>query len=153
MSDGALRRPWGPALGTFFFTLILGPPIGGIVFAICVAIVPAMGALAGWAGLEGDPSSVALVVLFVSLFAVPLSYLVGGLQSAVTGLAFAAYGWWCGAPPFWMAIVAGLLAFAGGIAWGLVGIEAWFAPFLAVHLVPAIACWAVIRLFWPEAAP
>ncbi|MBM3520386.1 MAG: hypothetical protein FJX63_06430 [Alphaproteobacteria bacterium] len=153
MSAELPHRPWGPAIATFLLTLLLGPPIGGIIFAICVAILPAMGAIAGDLIDVGDMSSAVAIAAFISLFAIPLSYFVGAAQAAMTGLAYALHGWLLGRPPFWLAVMVGLFVFVGALISGYSAVGDWYLPFLAIHLVPAIACWAITRLFWPEAAP
>jgi hypothetical protein len=142
------RRPWSEAVATFFTTLALGPPIGGLVFTVCVALYPSMGALAGHAVARGDASSALLVMIFVGLFAVPFSYLVGGVQAAVAGLALAAFGWQLGRPPLWFAAVLGLLIYAGALLSGYNSVQEWFIPFLLIHVIPVLACWSLVRLFW-----
>jgi hypothetical protein len=152
MTETSGRRPWGEAIGTLALVAALGPPIGGLVFALEVAVVPSLGALATKANLEGDAPSIFLVTVFVALFAIPFSYFVGIGQAAAAGLAFAVYGWLRGRPPFWFAVVTGLLVYAGAMVAGYSGVEEWFMPFLMIHLIPVLVCWLIVRLFWSAQA-
>ena len=148
MTADNTSRPWGEAIGTLALSAALGPPIGGLGFALEVAIVPALGALATKANLPGDAPSVFLVTVFVALFAVPFSYFIGIFQALATGVAFAVYGWFWRRPPLWFAILTGLGVYAGAMVAGFNGVEEWFMPFLAIHMIPVLVCWLIIRLFW-----
>lgn len=148
MTPQDARKPWAEAVATVFTTLALGPPIGGLVFALCVAFYPAMAVLAGDVAVHGDATPLLMLMFLVGLFAVPFSFFFGGAQAIAAGLAFAAYGWNLGRPPLWFAGVTGLFAYAGARAAGFSQEGQWFIPFLLVHLIPAFACWAIVRLFW-----
>ena len=154
MSAGtpATRQPWGEAVATFFTCLALGPPIGGLIFTLGVSFIPAMGAMAhdgaGW-DVEGG----LIAAVFVSLFAIPFSYLVGGLQAGATGLLFAAWGWNKGRPSFVVALVIAAIVTAGALMAGL-GDDGTFLPVMvAIHVVPTLLCWLIIRTFWREMGP
>lgn len=92
-----------------------------------------------------------MVALFVALFAIPFSYLIGAAQALAVGIAFAAYGWLRGQPPLWFAVLVGLIVYGVASAAGFRASEFWFA-FLLINLVPTLLCWALVRLFWTGAA-
>lgn len=142
-------KPWGAAIATFLVCLALGPPIGGLVFAASVALMPALANLTP--GVHSDPGGALATVLFVGLFAVPFSYLLGSAQAAATGLAFAAYGWLKGRPPLWFAVATAAVVFAGAMASGIADEREILVPMVMVHAVPALLCWLIVRTFWFEA--
>lgn len=152
MSDqtrGRPRRPWGEAVATFLTCLALGPPIGGLVFALAVAFIPAMGALAD-TGAGWDVEGGLLVSLFVGLFAMPFSYLTGGLQAGAAGLLFAGWGWLKGRPSFVVALGIATVVFAGSAVTGF-GEDGLMLPVIAaIHIVPTLFCWLIIRTYWRE---
>lgn len=144
-------RPWGECLATFLVFLMVGPPIGGIVFAVSMALLPS------WSGVphaEGSELSGQLSVgLFLGLFAIPFSYLVGGLQAAAMGLGHAVYGWFRGRPPLWLAALLAAVVFAGSLISGMADASELFFPMLLVHVIPAFLCWLIVRSFWRRYQP
>lgn len=150
-APAARRRPWGEAIATFFTCLALGPPIGGLVFTLALTLYPGLG---GVASAPGTGLGEALMsALFLGLFAVPFSYLIGGLQAAVTGLAFAAYGMARGRPSLWVALLVSAVVFAGSTVAG-VAEDGNILPVMAlVHIVPTLLCWLIIRTYWRKTFP
>lgn len=115
--------------------LLAGPPIG----AVTVSLVGGLAAL-----IHGDETDMAGLVFYSGLLAIPLSWLVGGVQAAVAGLAFAASAAFARR---W-AVVAGI---AGAVAAGPVFFarDDLDAPALAVvltaHVVAAATCGLIAR--------
>lgn len=143
------RRPWGEALASFIICLALGPPIGGLIFAIGLVVVPALDTMAGLKhGL--DLSGGLYAVLILGLFAMPFSYMVGGIQAGAAGLLFALWGWNRGRPPFVVALVISGLVFAGALMAGVGEVPEFLPVLAAIHVVPTAICWLVIRNLWPE---
>ncbi len=149
VEPSVMRKPWGEAVATFFTCLALGPPIGGIVFTLGVTFAATAEGVPAGAGLADKMLS----ALFVGLFAVPFSYILGGVQAAATGLAFAAYGWLRGRPPVWFAIVTALVVYAGASLSGMADNEDIALLIVFTHFVPALLCWLIVRTYWRKAAP
>jgi hypothetical protein len=144
-------RPWKAAIASFLTCLIAGPPVGGIVFALMLAFWP-------WLqGLLGDGadltlqyrSFVGLVALIVGL---PLAYVAGGVQAALAGLAFAAYGLLAGRPPAWFAFALAIAIYPVTRLLGIGGPMLFVKSDVAVHVIPVIVCWMLIRPFWKASA-
>lgn len=141
------HRPWGESVATFFTCLALGPPIGGIIFTLGVTFSAKTDGVPAGAGLADKMLS----ALFVGLFAVPFSYILGGVQAAATGLAFAGYGWLRGRPPLWFAAATALVVYAGAYLSGMANNQDVAALFVVTHLVPAFLCWLIVRTYWRKA--
>ena len=90
--------------------------------------------------------------VFVMLFALPFSYILGGLQSGFCGLALSVYGWFNGKPTFWLALVAAvvsfLLSYAMNFTGTLVDSTYMLVMMLIVHIVPTLLCWLIVRTYW-----
>ncbi len=142
------RKPWSEALATFFICLALGPPIGGIVFTFGLLLTPALGGVPHAPG-TGFPELL-VTGLWLGLFAVPFSYLVGGLQAGAVGLAFASYGWFTGRLPFWVAVAAGAAVYLAALASGWSEVEEMAVAMVFVHAVPTLLSWLVVRNLWRE---
>ena len=142
-------KPWGEAVATFFTCLALGPPIGGLAFSLIISLTSGLGGAAE-DGHVGSLAEQLMTALFVGLFAVPFSYLVGGLQAAATGVSLAAFGWFRGRPPLWFACLTIAVIFAGAFFSGLADNREIFAAMLAVHVVSTLLCWLIIRTYWWE---
>ena len=86
------------------------------------------------------------------VFALPFSYILGGLQAAGCGLTLSVYGWFKGKPAFWVALVAGvvsfLLSYAMNFTGTLVNSQYMLVMMLIVHIVPALLCWLIVRTYW-----
>lgn len=142
------QNPWGAAVATVLLCAALGPPIGGLVFAGSMALMPSLAGITP--NVNDDPGGMLASVLFVGLFAVPFSYLIGGLQAAATGLAFAVYGWVKGRPPLWFAALTGAAVFAAAAASGITSDREILVPMILVHALPTLLCWLIVRQFWFE---
>jgi hypothetical protein len=145
------RKPWGEAVATFFTCLALGPPVGGIVLALTVALSPSISGVP-FANGTGFTDQI-YTAFFVGLFAIPFSYIIGGLQAAATGLSFSAYGWKRGRPPFWFAVATAAAVFAGATVAGIADSSELPVAMTLVHTVPTFLCWLIIRTYWPERLP
>ncbi|WP_373506197.1 hypothetical protein [Aestuariivirga sp.] len=144
------RKPWGEAIATFFTCLALGPPIGGLVFTLALTLNPGLG---GVPHAPGTGIGEALMsALFLGLFAVPFSYLIGGLQAAATGLAFAAYGMARGRPSLRIALLVSAVVFAGAYLAGVADEGEVLPVMVLVHVVPTLLCWLIIRTYWRTAS-
>lgn len=144
-------RPWAEAVSTFLICLALGPPLGGLIFAACTAFFPAFGGLAN-SGNGWDLSGGLVTTLFLGLFAVPFSYLAGGVQAAATGLLFAAWGWFRGRPSVTVAMLVAAAVFAGSALGGLADEPELLPAMVLIHAVPTFLCWLIIRNFWHGAS-
>ena len=133
------------ALLTFFTCLLVGPPIGGLIFALAVAVLPPIASGVTTAASADDQLATGL---FIGLFAVPFSYLVGGLQAAAAGLAFAVYGWFRGRPPLWFAALTAAVIYAGAWIGGWADVDEIFWIMMLVHVVPVLLCWLIISHLW-----
>ena len=139
-------RPWGSAVATFLTCLVLGPPIGGLVFSFAMLLIPDVAGIPRSQGTGfGD---YLLMVVWVSLFAVPFSYVIGGLQAAATGFAFGAYGWFKRKLPFWFAVITALCVYLASAIAGFSDGENLLAIMLPVHIIPAFLCWLIVRTYW-----
>ena len=98
------RRSINEAAKVFLAAVVLGPPIGGVIIMALLQVVPWLAT-----GLA-DPAPQFGANLFMSLlWAVPLSYLVGGPSAALAGLALAAYFAWGGRITWWACTAASLI--------------------------------------------
>ena len=78
---------WNFLVVVLIFVLV-GPPVGAIVF---------LGMLAVWIGKGSDPGAIGSVFAFLTLYGIIFSWFVGGLPAALTGLAFASWQTFAGA--------------------------------------------------------
>lgn len=110
--------------------VLAGPPIG----AVTVSVVGGLAAL-----VFGDETGMAGLVFYSGLLAIPLSWLVGGVQAAVAGLAFATFAAVARRPSIAAGIVGG---FAAGLVYAARGdLEGpAIAVVLAAHVVAAATC-------------
>lgn len=130
-------------LKTAGFYLLLGPPIGTVALFLLMALTQSGGS-STIGGLEATQN-----VLGALVFAVPLSYLFGGMQALLTGLAAALWEKWKGRTPvvvplltavvMWLATGTTVINDPAGILTGL------SLAMLAVHLLAAAACWWLLR--------
>ena len=137
---------------TLLVYLLLGPPIGALVFMGTLAV-------SGLASTDGGTAAgVAWVLLFALIYAVPLSYLIGTLPAAIVGTLIGAYQVWRGPVGWWLALAIGLAAglwlfWAGG---GPLPSATEANPerrsqllhlvtLMATCLVPTMACWLIAR--------
>lgn len=125
------RFPQAVAVVAIF--VLVGPLVGALAFAVLITLL---------AALEGD--GVGLLFVYATLAFLPLAYLVGGAQAAVTGLVTAAFAWREGHAPAWVPLAAAL---AAGAVLASRDHEEWIlsAVLIAVHLLSALACWLLAR--------
>jgi hypothetical protein len=139
-------RPWGKVLATVLTSLAVGPPVGAVVFTFSIMIYMWFG---GKPQADGNGFAETLLgSFFVLLFAVPFSYVLGGLQAFGTGVVFSVYGWWRGSVPWWLAVVAGVVMFGGMLLVGGIEDLDTYPLFLATHLAASLMCWLIVRNFW-----
>lgn len=91
----------GRFLKTAGFYLLVGPPIGGVTLILI------------WSIFGGESSAGRAVWTFLAglLFAVPLSYIFGGLQALFVGLVSAVWEKTKGATPAFVPAIASVVAF------------------------------------------
>lgn len=115
--------------------LLAGPPIGAVTVSLAGGLV---------ALIFGDEYGMAGLVFYSGLLAIPLSWLVGGAQAAVAGIAFATFAAVARRP----SIAAGIV---GGFAAGLVFVARGdlegpaLAVVLAAHVAAAATCGAIAK--------
>jgi hypothetical protein len=152
---------------TFLLSTLIGPPFGAVLLV-------AFGGIA-WVFYEGIPSSdrwsqgIAGYILFL-VYAIPFSYVPGGIYAALTGAGFALYGLRFRQLPFWFAILMGIVT--SGISNLVFGILVYFSasdllrqyPWLMflgqqfsfvgifMHAGAAVFCWWIVRRYWIRAA-
>lgn len=120
----------------FFF---IGPPVGAIAFSL----LGAAGAIA-----TGSPDGIAAMIFHAGLFAVLLSWLVGGVPALLAGAATALFTIATRRISLLAAMGAGALVAVPSV------VEQWDAglPFLAllvgVHLAAALVCGLIARAHW-----
>lgn len=68
-------------IAVLFVFVLVGPPVGAVTVSLAGSLV---------ALVLGDDSGMAGLVFYSGLLGIPLSWLVGGVQAAFAGLAFAA---------------------------------------------------------------
>jgi len=123
---------------------LLGPPLGALVFfALISAAIGRMGA---------DPGGPLAVFGFLSLFGLPLSYLVGAMPAALTGAVVGLWQAFRGRMSFPFAAAVGLgcgLIVAGAGRWQVYDLDpgqrADLALILLTCLIPTLICWYVTR--------
>jgi hypothetical protein len=146
------RRPWGAAIATVMTFLALGPPLGGLLFSILLIVSPPFFETT----VPADKGIVDLLSggVLVMLFALPFSYILGGLQAGFCGLVLSVYGWFKGKPAFWAALAASLLSFLMSYAFNFTGTlfdsSYMLLMMLVVHVIPTLLCWLIVRTFWLE---
>ena len=151
MNGTELSQRRSQALATVIVTTVLAPVTADLLFAGLVGAMPDFAAADG--RTHGPTETGFWVAAFLAMFALPFSYVIGGLQAAIGGAGLAAYGWFKGRPPLVLAIGLALAAFLGGEAVGLYDrAPAWRGAFLAMHVIPAVLCWLAIRPMWPAEA-
>jgi hypothetical protein len=151
MTQDNRSRRWQQAAATFIVIVLLAPPIADLVFAGLVGVFPAFAAADGRVHVPTETGF--WVGAFLAMFALPFSYLFGGVQAAIGGAALAAYGWYRGRPPLLLAIGLALAAYGAGDLIGLYDrAQAWKLAFVFINLMPAIVCWFAIRPIWREDA-
>lgn len=123
--------------------LVAGPPIGALAFGL-------LGATAAW--LSGQPAGTAGMVFYGGIFAVFISWAIGGLQAAAAGLIVAAAALAARRYSLRLAAGAGL---ATGLAYVLIHLAdegsgvAFGALVLSVHIVAAVICTILARTLFP----
>ncbi len=123
--------------------LLVGPPVGAIVF---------LGMLAVWIGKSSDPGAVGSVFAFLTLYGILFSWFIGGLPALLTGLVFALWQTFVGRASWGMAALVGvgaglmLVLVAGDMARDIGD-----PPMLPLYLVTCFAatmvCWLLARSF------
>lgn len=143
----------GAKLWNFFVVVLIfvlvGPPVGAIVF---------LGMLAVWIAKGSDPGAIGSVFAFLTLYGIIFSWFIGGLPAALTGLAFATWQTFAG-PVRWTAaalvgLAAGLLvALAAGDIARDIGDPPMLPLYLVTCLAATMACWLMARSFVTAGAP
>jgi hypothetical protein len=136
---GSLARA-ARAAGIVLVFVLIGPPVGGLVFMISTALVGL--------GRDADVAGLTWVALFALIYAVPLSYFAGVVPAAAAGLlvgirqAFFGPANWIYAVCVGLAIGAAMLVLSGQ---HLFDNDAPMAIILATCLVPTLVCWLIVR--------
>ncbi len=138
---------FGAKLWNFFVVvlifLLVGPPVGAIVF---------LGMLAVWIGKGSDPGAIGSVFAFLTLYGIIFSWFIGGLPAILTGLFFAIWQTFIGRTRWTLAAIAGivaglcLVAFAGDIARDI-GDPPMMPIYLVTCFAATMACWVLARSF------
>ena len=120
------------ALVVFAVFVLVGPPVGALVFGLIFTAVAAL-----------TEPGIGLMFVYASIIFMPLAYLIGGLQAAFAGAVTALVVWRRGYAPFWVPLAAALL---GAIVTVSRNHEDWVdsAIMIAVHVLSALACWALL---------
>ena len=143
-------RPAGSDRALILFKVImvfalLGPPLGALTF---------LALLTFGLGLAHDPNLAGAVATFgfLALFAVPTSYVLGGLPALIVGGAIGMWQAFRGPASFGLAGAVGLVG-----ALGIAGSGHWpfsdasfrgrddFALVLLTCLIPTLICWYLVR--------
>jgi hypothetical protein len=131
----------GRVLGIMLIFVVVGPPIGGIVFMMTTALI-------GFVE-KADLSGLTWIALLAVIYAAPLSYLIGTLPAAAAGLLVGLWQAFVG-PVTW------LHALAAGLVVGLAVIvltgqrlgadgNVSMPVILITCLVPTLVCWLIVR--------
>lgn len=134
----------GRIFATMLLFMMVGPPIGGLVFMLLVA-------LAGM-GKSTDLAGLAWVGLFALLYAVPFSYLIGFAPALAAGFLVGAKREATGQVGWKFAIFSGVAVAAGyfvaaGQTAALSNDYAWERLIMApTCIVSTIVCWGVDRI-------
>jgi hypothetical protein len=139
---GFLAKLWNAFVVVLIFVLV-GPPVGAIVF---------LGMLAVWLAKGSDPAAIGSVFAFLTLYGVIFSWFIGGLPAALTGLAFAFWQTFVGHVRWAAAALIGLAAgFLVALAAGDIARDIGDPPMLPLYLVTCFAatmtCWLMARSF------
>ena len=147
VSSSEREYGFGAKLWNFFVVVLIfvlvGPPVGAIVF---------LGMLAVWLAKGTDPGAVASVFAFLTLYGVLFSWFIGGLPAVLTGLAFAIWQTFIGRARATLAAVAGvcaglLVSLAAGDIARDIGDPPMFPLYLVTCLAATMACWLLARSF------
>ncbi len=129
--------------------LLVGPPVGAVVFLAMVSI---------WVGKGSDPGAVASVFAFLTLYGIIFSWFIGGLPAVLTGLFFAIWQTFIGATRWTLAAVVGLVAglslvvVAGDLARDI-GDPPMQPLYLVTCFAATMACWLMARSFVTAGGP
>ena len=117
--------------------VVVGPLAGALVFSLIVTLTTM---------IDGD--DVGLLFVYATLAFLPLAYLIGGAQAAAVGLVTAVYAWRRGGAP---ALVPAAAALVIGAVVASRDHEQWdmTATLIAVHVLSALLCWALLRAVLP----
>jgi len=130
---------------------LAGPPIGlALMIGGAIAI-----ALIGPRGLHFDPlglvKNLPEFVRFL-VFAIFLSYVMGGLQAIAAGILVAAYGRLIAKPHYWVAALAGLISFGLMLVIWPRQTTMGNVSMVAIHIAAALICWHIVKRFWIDSA-
>lgn len=147
VSAPAREYGFGAKLWNFFVIvmifLLVGPPVGAIVFLAMLAV---------WIAKGSDPAAVASVFAFMTLYGLIFSWFIGGLPAFVTGLFFAIWQTFFGRARWTLAAVVGIVVgLCLAIVLGDIAREIGDPPMLPLYLVTCfaatMACWLMARSF------
>jgi hypothetical protein len=128
-------------LGIVMVFVLLGPPVGAIVFMTTTALT---GMAKG-----GDVSGLGWIALFALIYAAPFSYFVGIVPAAAAGLLMGIRQAYFGRASWAYAVAVGLVTGFGTLF--LTGQQlsidnnASVPVILATCLIPTLVCWLVVR--------
>ncbi len=128
-------------LGIAMVFMLLGPPVGAIVFMTATALT---GMAKG-----GDVSGLGWIALFALIYAAPFSYFVGIVPAAIAGLLMGIRQAYFGRANWAYAVVVGLLVGFGMLFLTgqriAVDADAPVPILLLTCLIPTLVCWLVVR--------
>ncbi len=125
--------------------LAVGPPVGSLAFSV-------IGGLGAW--LTGQPAGTAGMIFYGGLLSVVLSWFVGGIQAAISGVAMAFYEIATGRLSILAAIAAALVCGLAYVFFEGEGLDCGFALLIvAVHVVAAGVCAVLAKLLFAPVQP
>lgn len=144
-----------PALKTLAIFGLLVPPLTGVVVAFATGVY--------WYAIDPGPreggTPLLQMMVMAAAYAVPVSYLMGGVQAIATGVGSAAWTWWKGILPLYVPLGLAFGAWAGfsiflsnlwqktGMDLSEVALSANGAFLLVIHLFAGALGWWVARRF------
>lgn len=120
------------ALIVFAVFVLVGPPVGALVFGLLFTAVTAL-----------TEPGIGMMFVYASIIFMPLAYLIGGFQAAFAGAVTALVVWRRGYAPFWVPLAAALLAAIVTVSRDHEDLVST-AIMIAVHVLSALVCWALL---------
>jgi hypothetical protein len=135
-------RKWWPTSVTFLKCILLGPPLGSVVFLTARNFFPNLDTLGR------EPTFDLANFVFMVLVALPFSYLFGLMYAILAGVMFAGYGWANGRPPLWFACVVAAFVLLVQTRFGSVLGEASVNLMAFTCVTTVFLCWILILGTW-----
>ena len=136
---------WGRFFVIVALFVAVGPPVGSLTFSV-------VGGVGAW--LTGQPAGTAGMIFYGGLLSVVLSWFVGGIQAAISGVAMALYEIKTGRLSVLAAMAAGLVCGLAYLFFEGEDLDGGFALLIvAVHVVAAGVCAALVKLLLAPTRP